>query len=303
MTAAPLAWRALRSLLFVPVLEARFVAGAHRRGADAVILDLEDSIAGAAKLRAQAAVGAAVEAVAARGVPVLVRVNADDIPADLAAAVRTGLAGVVLPKVERADQVDRVCALVAAAEASHGIAAGTIALVPTAETPRGILHCEEIAAADPRVRALMFGPEDLSALMGIAPEPSVLGYPAQRVVLAANAAGIPALGLAGSVGDFTDLAAFGAIAAASRALGLSGAACIHPAQVAVLNAAFGPTEDEIAAAERICRAYLDGLARGLGAVGLDGRMIDAPIARRAAFVLARAGQPAGDDAPADWPRR
>ncbi|HEY8370496.1 MAG TPA: CoA ester lyase [Thermodesulfobacteriota bacterium] len=280
-----------RSMLFVPVLEERFVAKAHTRGADAVILDLEDSIAPNAKARAREAVRGAAAEIAAKGVPTFVRVNHPGplTDEDVAAAVGPHVTGLMVPKVESADQVRAVARAVEAAERSSGRSGPPTVLVPVVETPAGVLHAEAIARADGRVAALAFGSEDFAAAMEVQPTPETLAVPAQLVTMAAAAAGLAPLGLAGSIAEFRDVEAFAAVARHARSVGFLGSPCIHPAQVPVLNAAFAPSPAEVDWARRVVATYDAALAEGRGAASVDGRMIDVPVYERAKRVLARAG--------------
>ncbi len=280
-----------RSLLFVPALEERFVAKAHTRGADAVILDLEDAIADPAKAAARAAVAGAAARLAANGVTTFVRINHPPALAslDIAAAVGPHVVGLLVPKVESAEEVRQVVRAVEAAEAANGRVGPPAVLVVLVETPLGVLRAEAIARADDRLVALGFGSEDFAAAMGVEPTPQALAVPAQLVAIAARAAGLAPLGLAGSIAGFRDAEAFGAIARHARDLGFTGSPCIHPAQVPVLNAAFSPTPAEVDWATRAVKAYDEALAQGRGAVSVDGKMIDVPVYERARRVLARAG--------------
>ena len=131
------------------------------------------------------------------------------------------------------------------------------------------------------------GAEDFSAAMEIAPTVEALRYPTQAVAIAAVAAGLHPIGLPGPVGDFSDLAAYRVVAEQALTIGNRGAICIHPAQVGVLNDVFGGSEAQVAAAERVVAAFDAALAMGKGAIALEGRMIDAPIANRARLLLAR----------------
>ncbi len=202
-----------RSMLFVPALEERFVAKAHTRGADAVILDLEDSIAPQAKGRARAAVPGAAAEIAAKGVPTFVRINhpgplaADDV----AAVVGPHVTGLLVPKVESADAVRAVARAVDAAERASGRSGAPTVLIAIVETPAGVVQAGAIARADERLAALAFGSEDFAAAMEVEPKPETLAVPAQMVAIAARAAGLVPLGLAGSIADFRDTEAFAAV--------------------------------------------------------------------------------------------
>jgi citrate lyase subunit beta/citryl-CoA lyase len=284
--AAPL-WR---SLLFVPANVERFVRAAHERGADAVQLDLEDSIAPSEKDAARRAVGPAAESLAARGCEVVVRINRPLrlALADIDAAVAPCVRALTLPKVESADHLRMLCEAIGEAEARRGMIPGSTRTIALIETPRAVLEMAQIAAADPRVAAIILGGEDLATALGVASDSELFVQLASGLVVAANAAGVLPLGLVGSIGEVHDLAAFAAMARRSHALGLQGAFCIHPAQVPILNAAFSPSAAELARARLIVDAYDAALAAGSGAIAVGGAMIDVPIAVRARALLARA---------------
>lgn len=278
-----------RSLLFIPADAERFIAKAAERGADVVVLDLEDGVAPASRLKARAALQGAVQRLHQAGVMVYVRVNHDAalLADDVAASVVSGADGIVMPKVEAPEQLVRLASDMHREELIAGRAANSMGLVVLIETPQGVCRAPEIARASSRIVCLGFGAEDFSTAMGIDPLVEGMGYPAQAVAIAAVAAGIHPIGLPGSIGDFTDLDAFRALAVHARRIGVRGSACIHPAQVRVLNDVFGGTDEEAVAATRLLAAFNAGVAEGKGAIALDGRMIDEPIAQRARLLLKR----------------
>ncbi len=281
----------MRSLLFVPAHVPRFVARAHERGADAVILDLEDSVPAEGKGTARASLVDSIAAVA-RGAAPMVRVNAGllDLARDLEAAVVPGLSALVLPKVEEPALVRAVAEAVAGLEEARGIPAGTVRLVLQVETPAALPSLFAIAASHPRVAAMTLGPEDYLAAMGAAPDDAALLPPNAAVLAAARAAGIVPLGFVGSIAGFDDLDDYARRIAAARRMGFRGAMAIHPSQVAVLNAGFAPDAAEVAWARRVVAGDAAARAEGRGAFRLDGRMVDPPVVRRAAEILALAGE-------------
>jgi citrate lyase subunit beta/citryl-CoA lyase len=274
---------ALRSLLFVPATSEHLLARAAQRGADALVVDLEDAVPLARKREARGLAALAVAALADHA-PVLLRVNAEPalLAQDIAAAPLEQLTAVMLPKVESAQQVQAL----AAALAQNGRALPIVALV---ETARGVVQAAAIAQSHPTLAALGFGGEDYAAEMGVAPQPVSLRWPAQQVATCARAWQLPCWGLPGSVAEIADMSAFAALVAEARAIGFSGTVCVHPRQVGVANAGFGPTEEELAWARQVLAADADASARGLGAVTLEGRMVDRPIVERARRWLMQAG--------------
>jgi citrate lyase subunit beta/citryl-CoA lyase len=279
-----------RSLLFVPVNVPKFVASAADRGADGVILDLEDSIAPAQKAAARAMLADGVAQAGRRGADVLVRVNRPWrlLVPDLEAAVIPGVVGLKLPKIESAEHVQAIAEIVDELEIERGIAPGTVRFIPMVETASGFFRTEAIARAHLRVVGITVGAEDLALSVGMLPEAEGLFYPMQQSVFAARAAGILPMGFIGTVADYKDQEKFRATIQRSRKLGFLGAACIHPSQVPILNEEYAPNSAEIATAERMLAAYDAAMTAGKGAVEFEGRMIDIPVVDRAKGVLARA---------------
>lgn len=279
-----------RSLLYVPANNSRFIDKAHRRGADGVILDLEDSVPPASRDAARRVLAESVAGVGRDGADVLVRINPDggEREADLDAACVPQVTALVVPKAESAAAIRELSRKVSALEASRRLEPGTIRFFVLIETPTGFFEANRIAAADPRVVALSLGSEDFALETGMTPEPENLLMPKQWTLLAARAAGIVPLGLVGSIADYSNLDAMKTVALRSRALGFEGASCIHPSVVPVLNEAFTPSAADVAVAERMVAAYDDAVNAGSGAIEFDGKMIDAPVAQRAARLLERA---------------
>ena len=277
-----------RSMLFVPVTVEKFVARAADRGADALILDLEDSVPAAEKPRARTLLQQAAKEVARRGADVVVRINRPwrMALADVEAAVSPQVQALMLTKVESADHIRMVAEIVDELEAERGMAPGTTGLVALIETAGAFFHMAAIARAHPRLVGLSVGAEDFALALGMLPEAEGLLYPKQQMIIAARAAGILPLGFIGTVAEFRDLDAFRATIRRSRRLGFAGASCIHPTQVGILNEEYRPSAEEVAHAQRVADAYQAALAGGIGAIELDGKMVDVPVVERARQVLA-----------------
>jgi citrate lyase subunit beta / citryl-CoA lyase len=278
-----------RSLLYVPVTEERFVAKAHERGADAVILELEDAVAPSEKDRARALVREAAANVAQGGVDVLVRINRPWQLAvrDIEAGVDANVRALVLPKVDSPEDVVALAEVAAAVEEERGLPIGHTLFFPRIESPKGLLNAAEIAAAHARVVAIGLGSSDFTIATGMEAGGEGNAIASFQVVVAAVAAGRVSLGLAGSITDFRDLDAFRRLAERSRALGLRGAPCVHPSQVPILNEVFAPTEDDLARARRIVAEYEQALDAGQGAIVVDGEFVDVPYYEQAKRLLAR----------------
>lgn len=276
-----------RTMLFVPAHIPKFVAKAHDRGADAAVLDLEDSVPPAMKAEARAAARAAAGVLAAGGMGVLVRVNADTWREDADAVVGPAVHALVLPKVENAAFVQDVSAHLNLLEAGRGMEPGQTWLLLQIEDVRALPHLDAIAAAGPRVLGLSLGSEDFSASAGMVPVPEALLWPNQMVQFACQRAGVLPFGFPASIADFADQAAFRRHAQLARQLGFVGALCIHPSQVAPLNEAFSPTNAEVEEAHGVIDAYEQALREGRGAAQYRSKMVDLPVVARARALLRR----------------
>jgi len=279
-----------RSLLFVPATAERFVAKAHTRGADVIILDLEDSIPPAEKEAARAALPAAAAQVRGNGTEVAVRINRAlelAVP-DIAAAIRPEVTALMLPKIMGAEHVKLLSEVVAAREAALGLAIGRTRFIGIVETPQALPNLYAIAAADPRMAALGVGSEDLSTELEAVPGADMLYHFGMQVVSAARAAGILPLGSVGAFADFKDLDGYRAALKRSRRLGFACTACIHPLHVPIINEEYGVSAEEADRARRLIATFDEALARGEGAVAFEGAMIDLPVVDRAKRLLARA---------------
>jgi citrate lyase subunit beta/citryl-CoA lyase len=261
-----------RSWLFVPGDRPDRFAKAARAGADATILDLEDAVSDAAKTRARAAVAAWLSPEH----PAYVRINPPGTEAhdeDLAAVLRPGLAGLVVPKAEDPDAT-RALALRLPAAAT---------LVPLVETALGVWNARPLAAT-PRVERLAFGSVDLQLDAGIDADDDALLYARSRLVLASRVARVsaPVDGVTTAIGDPGRLVAD---VDRARRLGFAGKLCVHPDQVPAVNDRFAPTPGELTWARRVVSAAP---ATGHGARRVDGEMVDRPVLARATAILARA---------------
>lgn len=280
--------RLLRSMLFAPGNNPHRMVKAATFRPDAVILDLEDSVPPAEKEAARDMVAAAIGEVAATGMQVFVRLNALDsgwTEADVEAAVHPDLAGLVLPKVGSAADVQRVAMWVARWERECDMPPGSVALAPQIESAAGVLEARAIAAADPRIIALLFGALDLTRDLGatLTLEGLETLYARSHVVLCAAAAGIVAID--SPYIDIADRAGLVQQAQMARQLGFAGKLCIHPDQIGPVNAAFSPGEQDIAEAQELLAAFEAAQAQGLGAIRWRGKMVDAANANQARALL------------------
>ncbi|MBI2203832.1 MAG: CoA ester lyase [Candidatus Rokubacteria bacterium] len=291
---------ARRSSLILPVNIPRFVERAWTRGADAVVLDLEDSVPAAEKTAARKLVRDSMPIAARGGAEVAVRVNNEPglLDDDVDAAVHPGLDNLHLPKAESAGQIRELAARVDRLERARGLPPGHIRFSLALETPVGVLAARELATASERIRSMGVGVEDYCLALGV--EPSADGielmYPVAHVVTVCKAAGLEATGLVGSIAGFRDLATFEGAAVRARQLGCEGAGCIHPDQVVILNRVFTPDPAKAEYARRVVEAFEDGVRKGTASVNLAGKMVDVPVYKRALVILARAQAVAATEA-------
>lgn len=265
----------MRSLLYVPAHSERFISKAHERGADAIILDLEDSVPPEHKSGARTGLARAIQTVGQAGAQVFVRVNSGERQlADAVAACHAGAAGLVIPKVQQPQALAALAAELALIEAK--LNRSPLRFIALLEDPGAVLSAAAIAKA-PRLVGLATGGEDLALSLGGRPTPAVLHLPKLMVHYAAKASGLLSLGLLRSVADYADLAAITAAVQEAREHGFDGATCVHPSAIPHLNEGFSPTPEELDWARRVLA-----LAEGqTGPFAMDGHMIDAPVVARA----------------------
>jgi citrate lyase subunit beta/citryl-CoA lyase len=285
----------MRSLLYTPghreAMVARVLGGGLATTPDVALLDLEDGVPAAEKENGRRVIAAALGRPRTECLR-FVRVGrslSDQAVADLAAVVGPGLDGVVVPKVVSADELALFDEMLLERERAAKLPERSVRVIGSIESAAGLLAAPEIARS-PRLVGLMFGCEDLAADLGLPlrreAEAAEMIYARSAVVVAAAAAGI--LAFDGIWADFKDAAGLRTDAVLGRRLGFAGRQCIHPDQVAVVNEVFSPTDAEVERARRVVAAFDDGVAHGLGAVALDGEMLDAPIVARARRVLTAA---------------
>src|SRR6266851_3036016 len=266
-----------RSLLYVPVNVEKYVEKAHTRGADCILLDLEDSVPAAEKDRARTLVASAAARVRRGGADVVVRINRPDsmTARDLEASVGSDVNGVAVTKVDDAAHLRRLDELVAGLEAKRGLALGHTRFIAMVETPAAFFHMPEIATAVERTAAMDIGGEDFALETGMEPTEDTLLMPKQQMIFAARAAGIG------------DLSAFRRMVQRSRQFGFLGASCIHPAQVTIVNELYSPSAEEVAHAKRVIEENAKAKATGRASFAIDGKMVDIPVVVRAERLLER----------------
>jgi citrate lyase subunit beta/citryl-CoA lyase len=276
-----------RSLLFAPGNHTRRVAKALELDADAVILDLEDACPIAEKKPTRALVVAACQR--PRNCLCYVRVNATSTEfgyGDIVAVVVQGVDGIVLPKVESADEIKAVDWVISNLEQERGLAPRQFDVIPIVETGKGMANVRAIAAAAPRIKRIAFGAGDLTLDMNIEwsrGETELLVYRSE-CVLASRAAGIEAP-LDTVWVDLSDAEGLRSSACHVKRLGFQGKMCIHPDQVPEVNAIFSPSAAEVEWSRKVVRAFEAAEASGSASIQLEGKFIDYPIVYRARRVL------------------
>lgn len=288
--------RLLRSLMFVPGHQPRMVQRALALGEftpsalDVAILDLEDGVPLDEKDRARAAIAAVLALPSnGEGPARFVRVNRDPgaRDADLAAVLRPGLDGIVAPKIDHPDELTSLTRDLEEREEAAGMARGSIRVVASIESARGLLEARAIAACADRVTTLLFGAEDFARDLSLPTEREAeateLVYARSAVVVAAVAARKHAID--GIWPDVTDAEGLRRDALQGRRLGFIGKSLIHPGQVDTINEIFSPSAAEVTHARRVVKAFEEAQARGRGAIALDGKLLDQPIVERARRTL------------------
>jgi citrate lyase subunit beta/citryl-CoA lyase len=275
-----------RSLLFIPTLEERFVAKAATRGADAIILDLEASIPDTRKEEARAALPGAVEKLVS-DVPVTVRINPLWTPAirDLEACVIPGVSAIHIALCESGEHVRAIDGILSELESARGLPAGGINLLAMIESADALGRAAEIAKASPRLVGLTLGVEDYATSIGVAATPDLLRPAVFQLNQAAHGAGIQSFAVPASIADFNVTETLDTQSRYARRLGSIGGYAVHPAQVAVFNAVFAATREEIAWAREVVSGAKDSKQKGEAVFKVQGQMIDKPLITRAMRIL------------------
>lgn len=276
-----------RTFLFMPGNNPGMLASAQCLGADVVIFDLEDAVARQEKDAARNLVSHALKELRPQGVGITVRINGLDTPfwqADMEAVVEARTNFVMVPKIERAEEVLQIAQAIEAARRKFGVSEKVQALV-IVETPLGLENVYAIASASPVLRGILLGAEDFTAAMGAqrTAEGAEIAYARSRLLTACKAAGVLAIDT--PFPFVSDLAGLEKDAALAVQLGFDGKAVISPQHVHRVNHAFVPAQEKINWARRVMAAAKLAEAEGKGAVSLDGMMIDLPIIKRAERIL------------------
>jgi citrate lyase subunit beta / citryl-CoA lyase len=294
--------KASRSLLVVPASNLEMAGKALASAADSVLLDLEDAVAPDEKADARKQVVHALKELDWWNRPTLYRANALDTPyfyRDVIEVVEEaggGLDSVLIPKVQRPEDLHVAAALLSQIELAVGLEPGKVKIEAQIESAEGLVNVDAIARATERLEALHFGPGDFAASLRM-PYRSIgvmdewdevypghrFHYAMQRIVVAARAAGLR--GVDGPVADYRNEEGLRESCLVARSLGFDGKWCIHPAQIETVNEVFSPTEKEIEWARKVVAAYEEANAAGTGAISVEGQMIDAASIKMAQNTL------------------
>ena len=291
----------IRSWMFVPGDRQKMIDKSFGLSVDAILMDIEDGVAPAAKDTARKQIAASLDQVAARmkedpslRTPVrFVRINAvghDRMHADLEQVIRPGLEGLAVPKTETVEEVKIVGRILDEREPKMGIRSGSVRLLIALESPKGLMNAYAIATSSPRVIGLLFGAEDFSRELNLPlrreGEATDLIYARSSVVVAAAAAHVQSVD--GVWPNFQDIEGLRKFALQSRRLGFSGMSLIHPAQIEEVNKTFTPGPEEIDYCKRVVQSFDEAHARGEGAIAFCGQLLDKAIVDRARQTLALA---------------
>ena len=294
--------RLSRSVLAVPASKWKMVEKGPLSGADLFFLDLEDAVAPNEKAAARENVIQAIKELDWQGRPTFYRINSLDTQyfyrdvIEVVEEAGEGLDLILVPKVERAEDLSTLDTLLTSIELNAGLEPGKVKLEAQVETAKGLVSIDAVARATERLEALVLGPGDFAASVRI-PQMSIgtvdewdeaypgdrFHYAMQRIVVAARAADLRAVD--GPVADYRDEEGLRKSCLRARSLGFDGKWCVHPSQVEIVNEAFSPTEKELEWARKVVSAYEEANAAGSGSISVNGQMIDAASIKMAKNTL------------------
>jgi len=280
-----------RALLYMPGDDRHKIEKSTTLGVDCICMDMEDGVAVTRKVEARAVIAQAMKELDFGTSERCIRINSVGSGVekyDLAAALATNPDSIVVPKIETPEQVKWISEHIETYELSSNLNVGSIRLLIGLETAKGLLNLKEIAAADKRLEAIIFGAEDYAASVGATrtKEASEVLYARSAVVTACAANDLQAIDMVYI--DFRDTEGLRTEAQQGAGFGFSGKQVIHPNQIAPVQEAFTPSDEEIAYAQRVVETFMTSQKEGKGAYALDGKMIDMPLLKNAQKVLERA---------------
>jgi citrate lyase subunit beta/citryl-CoA lyase len=280
----------LRSLLFVPAHRPRFIEKAPESPADAICLDLEDSVPWNEKPKARDAAAEAIPSMPRTGYMLLVRVNGLEtglLEEELEAIVGPGLDGISLPKADTSRTMQHVDAVLTHLEKMRGLPEGQVKVIPWIELALAVVNAYEICTSTRRCIAASFGAEDFSTDMGLkrTQEGQEIAWPRAAMAVACRAANVLPIDTPDT--NYKDLEHFERDCRYALSVGYRGKYCIHPSQVEICNRIFSPDPAEVEEARKIVEVFeREGVAKGLGAIGMEGKLVDIPVYVRAQRLLA-----------------
>ena len=280
-----------RALLYMPGDDRHKIQKATTLGVDSICMDLEDGVAANKKAEARSVIAQAMKELDFGDSECCIRINSIGSgleKRDLAAALAAEPNSIVIPKIETAEQVSWVSERIEIYELTSHLNVGSIRLLIGVETAKGILNLKEIAEADKRLEAIIFGAEDYAASIGATrtKEGTEVLYARSAVITACAANDLQAIDMVYI--DFRDLEGLRVEAERGAGLGFSGKQIIHPNQVVPVQEAFTPSDEAIEYAKRVVKSFKASEKEGKGAYALDGKMIDMPLLKNAQKVLERA---------------
>jgi len=275
-----IAWK---TILFVPANKPKYLDSAIKHKPDAVQLDLEDSVITEQKADARQGIEPACEELNSHDIPVVIRINNDPEYAelDLAVAVNKYVSAITIPKLESLSQVQQLDQKITTLETSKGMLTGSIKILGLIETLTGLRNQDSWRNAPRRLHGLALGSEDLCKQIQCAPTQENLLEPCRQVLYAAREAGLSAWGMPISIGEFNNTSELETAMQQAKTMGMDGVWCIHPDQVKIAARVFKTTENELAAAHEIIKAFEQAKEDGDGAVNVNGAMVDLPVYERA----------------------
>ena len=280
-----------RALLYMPGDDRRKIEKATTLGVDCICMDMEDGVAITRKVEARAVIAQAMKDLDFGNSERCIRINSFGSgfeKFDLAAALATNPDAIVVPKIETTQQVREISEYIEMYERSSSLDIGSIGMLVGVETAKGILNLKEIAAAEQRLEAIIFGAEDFAASIGATrtEEATEVLYARSAVVTTCAANELQAIDMVYI--DFKDIEGLHVEAEQGARLGFSGKQIIHPNQVAAVQEAFTPSDEAVEYAQRVVKVFAASQKEGKGAFALDGKMIDMPLLKNAQKVLDRA---------------
>ena len=274
-----------KSWLFVPANKPEFLAKSASRGASVIIVDMEDAVPAANKAATRLVLNQRLAEIKQTGQKLVLRTNTEieQLVADLSAIDINNIDGLMLPKLESADYLHTVGDYLGRLELTQGKVLGSTALIGLIESPKAVMAAAGIALTSERLACLAIGSEDLALSLGVVPSEESLRAAISQVVLAAKNADVGLLAVSGSLAQFRDLVAYEEQVISAASLGCTGALCIHPAQVSIVNQHYGPTAKQLVWANAVLAAV--SVNPQAGVWQLDGAMVDAPVVARAEALI------------------